>query len=157
MSGRLLLPLLPLAVSLAVPWVRYREAQALRHGVPLSEDAMAFAVRLGIQKAETIRLLKVDAVRVFDAPLLRLPFHFANRSFRFTAGITLRYGILIRADFWNEPGLIAHELVHVHQYERLGGIAPFLWRYLRECLVDGYPFSRLEQEAVTRSRDPDSP
>ena len=154
MTGRILLPLLPLAVGIAVPWVRYREAQALRQGVPLTADAMKFAERLGIQKPEAVRLLQVDAVRAFDAPLLRVPFYFVDRGFRFTAGITLRYAILIRSDFWNEPSLIAHELVHVHQYERLGGIAPFLWRYLRECLVDGYSFSQLEQEAVARSRDP---
>jgi hypothetical protein len=35
------------------------------------------------------------------------------------------------------------------QYERLGGIRPFLKLYLYECLVTpGYPFGPLEQEAI---------
>ena len=43
--------------------------------------------------------------------------------------------------------MIAHELVHVAQYERLGGIEPFLRQYLRECLTVGYDESALENEA----------
>jgi hypothetical protein len=38
--------------------------------------------------------------------------------------------------------------VHTAQYERLGGIEPFLRQYLRECLTIGYPEAPLEQEAI---------
>jgi hypothetical protein len=65
-----------------------------------------------------------------------------------TAGLTLRYGILVRHDWWRDRRLVAHELAHVAQYERLGGIAPFLRVYLRECLIEGYPAGALEQEAI---------
>jgi len=44
--------------------------------------------------------------------------------------------------------LVVHELAHTWQYERLGGLRPFLKQYLYECLVaPGYPFGHLEQEA----------
>jgi len=43
---------------------------------------------------------------------------------------------------------LVHELVHTGQYERLGGVRPFLERYLRECLTIGYPMGALEQEAI---------
>jgi hypothetical protein len=43
---------------------------------------------------------------------------------------------------------VAHELAHVVQYERFGGIAPFLRAYFRECLDPGYPLGPLEQEAA---------
>jgi hypothetical protein len=36
----------------------------------------------------------------------------------------------------------------VAQYERLGGIRPFLSAYLRECISPGYPLGALEQEAI---------
>jgi hypothetical protein len=65
-----------------------------------------------------------------------------------TRGLALRYGIFIRADCWRERGLIAHELAHTGQYERLGGIEPFLRQYLGECLIIGYPAAPMEQAAI---------
>ena len=44
--------------------------------------------------------------------------------------------------------LIVHELAHSAQYERLGGILPFLRRYLFECLTVGYAAAPLEVEAI---------
>ncbi len=62
--------------------------------------------------------------------------------------MALRYGIFIRSDCWGEHGLVAHELAHTAQYERLGGIRPFLRQYLLECLTIGYPAAPMEQEAI---------
>jgi hypothetical protein len=39
-------------------------------------------------------------------------------------------------------------LVHTAQYERLGGIEPFLRRYLYECATVGYTNSTMESEAA---------
>ena len=47
---------------------------------------------------------------------------------------------------------IAHELAHTEQYERLGGIEPFLRQYLSECLTIGYPAAPMEQEAIAAAR-----
>jgi hypothetical protein len=65
-----------------------------------------------------------------------------------TCGLTLGYGIFIRDDCWRSRALIAHELTHTAQYERLGGIEQFLRQYLGECLTVGYLNSPLEQEAA---------
>jgi len=54
-----------------------------------------------------------------------------------TVGLTLRYGIFIRADHWGARRLVVHELVHTAQYERLGGFEPFLRQYLLECINIG--------------------
>ena len=44
--------------------------------------------------------------------------------------------------------LIAHELVHVLQYERFGGIEPYLKAYVPEIVSPPYyPNGPLEQEA----------
>jgi hypothetical protein len=61
-----------------------------------------------------------------------------------TIGLTLRYGIFIRADCWGERRLVVHELVHTLQYERLGGFMPFLQQYLHECITIGYPAAPME-------------
>jgi hypothetical protein len=38
-------------------------------------------------------------------------------------------------------------LVHVRQYEQLGGFAPFLRQYLWECVTVGYLHAPMEREA----------
>lgn len=67
-----------------------------------------------------------------------------------TAGLTVRYGIFIRADSWSQRRLVVHELVHTCQCERLGGFEQFLRPYLSEYIAPaGYPCGQLEQEAIT--------
>ena len=65
-----------------------------------------------------------------------------------TCGLALRYGIFVRSHCWGDRRLVAHELAHTAQYERLGGIEPFLRQYLYECLTIGYPEAPMEQEAI---------
>jgi hypothetical protein len=69
------------------------------------------------------------------------------------AGLTLGYGIYLTYGSWDDRPTLVHECVHVGQYERLGGIRPFLSVYLRECIDPGYPFGRLEQEAILITKD----
>jgi hypothetical protein len=70
-----------------------------------------------------------------------------------SVGLTLGYGIYLRLDCRDNRLIIVHECVHIGQYERLGGIRPFLDIYLRECIDPGYPFGALEQEAILVSRE----
>jgi hypothetical protein len=44
--------------------------------------------------------------------------------------------------------LIAHEVVHVAQYEACGGMAAFLQKYLSEVNENGYPEAPMEQAAI---------
>jgi len=69
-----------------------------------------------------------------------------------TRGLTLKYGVFFRWDCWRDRSLIAHELVHTTQYERLGGILPFLRQYLFECLTIGYANAPMELEAAEVAR-----
>lgn len=144
-SKRVAAALLPLVVPVAAWWVRSREREGLARGVALDPSQMADARRAGVRHPDRVRLWKVDAIPLFHHPLCA---RFLPDVFAHAIGLTLRYAILIRAEFWGDRHLIAHELAHVAQYERLGGIAAFLRRYFRECLLDGYPESALEREAV---------
>ena len=136
--------LLPLAVG----WARRQERRILRLGVPLTESEIEDARALGVREIARVRLLKVNVMPLPGASALRG----AARTLGFdpdaTCGITLGYGIFIREDCWRHRALIAHELAHTAQYERLGGIEPFLRKYLSECLTVGYVDSPLEREAA---------
>ncbi|MGH8993382.1 MAG: hypothetical protein ACRDZ7_17880 [Acidimicrobiia bacterium] len=45
------------------------------------------------------------------------------------AGMTLRHVILVRRGWEGDEALLAHEMVHVRQWEELG-VPRFVWRYL---------------------------
>ena len=68
-----------------------------------------------------------------------------------SVGMALRYGIFIREDYGRKRDIVAHELVHTAQCERMGWEL-FLRQYLTECLLSGYPQAPLEQEAVNKGR-----
>ena len=139
---------LPVAVSIAARWVREQERTALRHGVPLSPDQLADARLVGVSRPEHVRLMRVASVAKFEHPLFKPIALVTSPLFAQTAGLTARYGILIRSDCWGDRALLVHELAHVAQYERLGGVRPFLRTYLQECREHGYPLGALEREAA---------
>ena len=136
--------LLPLASA----WTEAQEQTILRNGVGLSSVGLADAVNIGIASPEKVRLLKVDSIPVPTHPALQAAAVATGLISPSTAGMTVRYGIFIRADCWSDRKLIFHELVHTLQYERMGGIPQFLKQYLFECITFGYPDAPLEQEAI---------
>jgi hypothetical protein len=135
-------------LPLAARWAESLERRILREGVPLLGEELADAKVLGVREPDQVRLLCLANVPMPEDPVLRA----AAAAIQFltpaTRGLALRYGIFIRRDCWRERKLIAHELVHTAQYERFGGIEPFLRQYLSECLTIGYPAAPLEQEAI---------
>lgn len=134
--------ILPLACS----WVRKQEALIAAQGIHLDESQLADAKRIGIRHPEKVRLLTVEKVPMPLPLLASLGAKFGLLA-KGTIGMALRYGIFIQAGHANDRRLLLHELAHTLQYERLGGIRPFLQQYLRECLTAGYPFGPMEEEA----------
>jgi hypothetical protein len=147
------LPLLAMTLPLATKWAEAQEQQILAEGVALTAKQALDAQLAGVDYPDRVRLLKVKSIPVPEDPILRNANDLVGLVSPFTAGITFGYGIYIRADLWADRGLVAHELVHVGQYERLGSIETFLRSYLEECLSIGYPNGSLEQEAVRRVRE----
>jgi hypothetical protein len=68
------------------------------------------------------------------------------RAWEQSAGLALGHGIFILGRCAGAR-LMSHELRHVHQYERLGGIEPFLRKYLQQVISVGYWAAPLEQDA----------
>ena len=135
-------------LPLAVQWAANQKRRVLCEGVPLSKIELADAIAIGVRHPERVRLLRVDVVPVPAHPMFRAAA--ASISFLTAAprGLALDYGIFVRADHWRDRSLIAHELVHTSQYQRLGGIRPFLQTYIVQCATVGYPNAPLELEAV---------
>jgi hypothetical protein len=146
-STRMREAILPLATA----WAGEQEALILSKGSPLGHRSLEDALCLGVEHPDRIRLLLVETIPLPDSPVLVEAAQKTGLLSDETAGLTLRYGIFIRMDCRNSRRLIAHECVHVAQYERLGGIQPFLRQYLGECLTVGYRLSPLEMEAVAGS------
>src|SRR6266849_7266395 len=136
-------------LPLAVQWATEEEERILLEGVPPAEHEIFHAFGMGGQNPKRIRLLQVDEIPAPRHPILKA----AAGAIRFltpaTQGLALCHGIFIRSDCWRDRSLIVHELAHTAQYERLGGILPFLRKYLFECLTIGYAQAPLEQEAIS--------
>jgi len=148
MTRQLLLSQFDKLLPLATKWAAAVETRILREGVPLSEQGLADARSLGVCKPERVRLLGLESVPTPTDLTLKTAVAAIQFLTPATRGLALRYGIFVRSDCWGERRLIAHELVHTAQYERLGGIRPFLRQYLTECLTVGYPAGPMEQEAI---------
>jgi hypothetical protein len=126
--------LLPLAAG----WATEQEQEILRAGVPLSAEEIADARTIGVKEWDRIRLLRIEVIPRPAQPQLRAACDAIDFLSPATRGLTLGFGIFIRSDCWRDRSLIVHELAHVGQYERLGGILPFLRSYLYESLTVGY-------------------
>ncbi len=135
-------------IPLAARWAEKLERRILREGVPLTDEELADAIALGVREPARVRLLCLASVPTPDDFMLKSAAAAVQFLTPATRGLALRYGIFLRADCWRERGLIAHELAHTEQYERLGGIEPFLRQYLGECLTIGYPAAPMEQAAI---------
>lgn len=136
--------LLPLAAN----WAAEQEAWILREGVPLTDTEIIDARAAGVQQPERVRLLHVPTIPSPTHPLLKAACNAINFFTSGPRGLTFHYGIFVRGDCRQDRHVVTHELVHTAQYERLGGIFPFLRRYLSECFTNGYRNAPLEQEAA---------
>jgi hypothetical protein len=148
MNQESLLAQFEMLLALAAAWATEEEQKILRDGVSLSEKEIGDARAIGVQSPDRVRLLQIETIPRPSQPQLRAACDAIDFLTPATRGLTLGHGIFIRSDCWRDRLLVVHELAHVAQYERLGGILPFLRRYLFECLTVGYSASPLEREAI---------
>lgn len=142
---------LEVLLPLAVQWAAEQQERILREGVPLSMRELSDALKVGVKDPERIRLLQVEIIPSPNHPILQAAYQVGKLAPSAPRGLTVHYGIFVRADYWRDRRLIIHELVHTAQYERLGGVEPFLRQYLTECATVGYSKSAMEAEAVSVS------
>lgn len=130
----------------AVDWVTRMEQACANIGQPLLPQNKQDAEMIGIRDLAAIRVMVLREMPVPEDVELR---QFAEQKLitPITKGMTFGHGIVLKQDQYDRH-LIAHELVHVLQYERFGGIEPFLVAYIPEVVFSPfYPYGPLELEA----------
>ncbi|MES2732499.1 MAG: hypothetical protein V4714_12150 [Bacteroidota bacterium] len=145
--------LLKVILPFAYQYVRQQQALILEKGVALNEDQQIDAYLIGVKDIAKVRLLCVDTIpRPAIPTFLKEVTGFVNSLPKRAIGSTYGYGIYIQTDHWNQRRLVAHELTHTMQFERMG-LQPFMKAYLTECMTFGYPHGPLEQEARRVARE----
>jgi hypothetical protein len=131
-------------------WLIRQEADIHRRGRRLNPGEMEDARQIGLRHAGQVRILSVTQIPLPAGAILKMIGRFSRVVLADPVALTAGHGIYCRRHIVDPRGALRHELVHVHQYERLGRRA-FLRRYIRDCLVDGYEDSSLEKEARQRA------
>jgi hypothetical protein len=100
---------------------------------------------LGVGQIDTVRILVQGEISLPEDPELRQLF--VKSRLGALTDLTCGHGVFIRAGAYGRR-LIAHELAHVLQYEKFGGIEAFLTAYVPEVISPPYyPNGSLEREA----------
>jgi hypothetical protein len=139
---------------LAYEWAQSQESYILAHGVSLRRDQVSDARRAGVHEPNRVRVLVVDRIPLPDDKELADAARHAQIITDASRGVAIGYGIIIRADSWQNRELLLHQLVHVAQCERSGGLGSFVNEYLldRRSSRD-FSLGSLEDEARTLARE----
>ena len=136
--------LLPLAYA----WTKKMEEFVLGHGNPLGTTQGWDAQLAGVQDPARIRVLVVDRIPLPEDSRLAE----AARRIRIiteeTRCMGFGYALIVRGDAWNDRELILHNLVHIAQCERSGGLENWVRQYLGDRTnCPNFTVGALEEEA----------
>lgn len=137
----------------ACEWTGAQEKFVLEHGTPLTGRSLDDARRAGVQNCDRVRVLVVDRIPLPDFPELAAAAKTSGIISHDTKCVSFGYAVIIRADAWGDRELLVHNLVHVAQCERSGGLQPWIRDYLsdrRQCPT--FSVGKLEEEARELAR-----
>jgi hypothetical protein len=135
-------------LPLAIQWAKTQEQFILARGASLGPQHTADARRVGVQDCSHVRVLVVDRVPLPDNEALAKAARHTQIITDTCRGVAIGHGIVIRADCWGDRELILHQLVHVAQCERSGGLEAWVREYLSDrhtCAK--FTIGSLEEEA----------
>jgi hypothetical protein len=139
---------------LAYLWARSQEAFILQHGVPLTVDQIADAKRAGVKDTRRVRVLVVDRIALPEDKELANAARHSQIITDSSRAVAIGHGIVIRADSWQNRELLLHQLIHVAQCERSGGLESFVNAYLLDRRESrDFSLGALEDEARTGARE----
>jgi hypothetical protein len=133
---------------LAYQWAKIQETFILERGTPLGARYSADARRVGVQDCSRVKVLIVDRIPMPENEELAEAARRRHIITNASRGVTIGHGIIIRADSWGDRELMLHQLVHVAQCERSGGLEAFVQQYLcdrQTCAT--FTVGSLEEEA----------
>ena len=141
---------LPALFPHVVDWISCLEKQAQESGRALTPIEFNLAQHIGVAHPEEVRILSVSRIPPpahLRVKQLAKQVGLLNAD---TAGLTAGYGVIVRRDCANNLRLLAHEFVHVAQYERLGREG-FLEEYIQQIAAHGYLNAPFELEAEAKA------
>jgi hypothetical protein len=139
---------------LAIQWAKRQERYILDHGTPLTTAQAADARVVGISDPERVRVLVVDRIPLPEDEELAAAARAARIITDASRGVAIGHGIIIRADSWRDREILVHQLVHVAQCERSGGLEKFVIEYLLDRRGSrDFSFGSLEDEARSMARE----
>ena len=139
---------------LAAQWAQRQEKYVLEHGVPLSVDQTEDARVVGVMEPERVRVLVVDRIPLPADKELAAAARGAQIITEASRGVAMGHAIIIRADSWRDREILLHQLVHVAQCERSGGLEKFVTEYLTDRRSSrDFSFGSLEDEARSMARE----
>jgi hypothetical protein len=139
---------------LACQWAKSQEACILKHGAPLVREQVADARRAGVEDTSRVRVLVVDRIPMPEDKELADAARRAQIITDSSKAVTIGHGIIVRADSWQNRELLLHQLVHVAQCERSGGLESFVSEYLMDRRGSrDFSLGSLEDEARSLARE----
>jgi hypothetical protein len=141
-------------LPLAYQWAKVQEEFVLARGVPLGPRHIADAGQAGVGEISRIRVLVVDRIPLPEDEELALGARRMGIITEDTRCIGFGYALIIRADAWNDRELILHNLVHIGQCERAGGLEQWVRHYLTDrASCPNFTIGPLEEEARGLARE----
>jgi hypothetical protein len=139
---------------LACQWAQSQEAYILEHGAPLAAHQVADARCAGVEAIGRVRVLVVDRIPLPENKELADAARHAQIITDSSKAVAIGHGIVVRADSWQNRELLLHQLVHVAQCERSGGLESFVIEYLLDRRGSrDFSLGSLEEEARSRARE----
>jgi hypothetical protein len=141
-------------LPLVYDWCKANEAFVLAHGAPLGPRQLIDARSAGVQDCSKIRLLVVDRIPLPEDPELAEAARHVRILTEETRCVGFGHAIIIRADAWGDRELLVHNLVHIAQCERSGGLETWVRRYLANRHTSAqFSVGTLEEEARLLARE----
>lgn len=128
-------------------WASAQEKRILREGESLPGGLLDFARELGITAPDEIRVMVVPIIPMPVPHRVIVWLRWMGFPVFAPIGMALGKGIYLLKECESS---LPHELVHVAQYERGGGIARFMKEYITQCLAEGYADASFEKEARSK-------
>lgn len=135
-------------LPVAYQWAKEQEQFVLARGVPLPARYIEDACRVGVKDYARVRMLVVDRIS--------LPAHAGLADAARRTGIVTEdtrcigfgHALIVRVDAWGDRELILHNLVHIAQCERSGGLEQWVSQYLcNRTSCPDFTVGSLEEEA----------
>lgn len=132
----------------ACDWAKKQQDYILQHGAPLTAAQTKDARLVGVQDPGKVRVLVVDRIPLPEDTELADAARHSQIITDASRGVAIGHGIIIRADSWQNRELLLHQLVHVAQCERSGGLESFVAQYLADRRSSrDFSLGSLEDEA----------